>query len=343
MCLNLIVKKSTLFIIFWIIVKYSIAQDLHFSQYYNAPMLQSPANTALMPDNDYRIGVNYRTQWGAIPVPFNTFSAYCDMQLMRNKNLTNWLGVGVAFFSDRAGDGNLALTKGIANVAYHIQLDDANMVSAGIGIGYAQRSIDMDKLSFDVQWDGFRFNRDLVNNEGNATPSSSYIDINAGVNYSYFPSENTYIKLGVGLLHVNRPKETLLRNADNRLGMRPTILLDMLLRINKGWIANPSMYYTYQKGASELVFGSMFSCNVSPAERKPNTLYIGAYYRASDAIIAAFGFEWNKIKLIGTYDFTMSALSPANGGNGAFEISLNYQGLFGGNSINRNGYNCPRF
>lgn len=338
-------KKIAGFIFLFVAVagKIASAQDLHFSQYYNAPMLLSPANTALMPVNDYRVGVNYRTQWGAIPVPFNTFSAYGDMQVFRNKNQSNWMGIGLAFFSDRAGDGDLSLTKGVANIAYHIQLNDENLISAGIGIAYAQRSIDMDKLTFDVQWDGFRFNRDLINGEGNATPKSSYADISAGVNYSYFPNENLYVKIGAGLLHINQPRETLLKNADNRLGMRPTGLVDVLLKINKGWIANPSMYYSYQKGASEMVFGSMFSCNVTPAERKPNALYVGGYYRVGDAIIGAAGFEWQSIKVIGSYDFTLSELSPANGSNGAFEISLTYEGLFGGNSINRNAYNCPRF
>ncbi len=319
------------------------AQDLHFSQYFNAPMLQSPANTALMPESDYRAGINYRTQWGAIPVPFNTFSAYADMQLLRNRNVTNWMGIGVAFFSDRAGDGDLALTKGMVNLAYHVQLDDANMLSVGLCAGYAQRSIDIGKLSFDVQWDGFKFNRDLVNGESSAIAKSAYMDMGAGVNYSYFPNEALYVKFGVGLMHINRPEESLLKNTDNRIGMRPTGMIDALIKLNSGWIANPSVYYTQQKGASEIMFGSQFSCNVSPSEQKPNSLYIGAYYRSGDAIIALAGFEWQQIRVVGTYDITVSGLSTANGGNGAFEVSISYQGIFGANSIDRNAYSCPRF
>src|SRR5688572_11237773 len=77
-------------------------QGLHFSQYYNAPLLLNPANTALMPESDYRIGVNYRQQWAAIPVPYKTISAYADFQALRNKNLTNWMGLGLAFWNDKA-------------------------------------------------------------------------------------------------------------------------------------------------------------------------------------------------------------------------------------------------
>ena len=89
----------------------AFAQGIHFSQYYNAPMLENPANTALMSDYDYRAGVNYRNQWAAVPVPYNTASAFVDLQAFRKEEGHGWLGIGGAVFSDRAGDGNLALTR----------------------------------------------------------------------------------------------------------------------------------------------------------------------------------------------------------------------------------------
>ena len=87
------------------------AQDLHFSQYYNAPMLLNPANTGLLQDKDWRAGLQYRNQGGTIPVPYNTFSAFADFGLLRNKWETSWLGAGLAVWRDVAGNGNLALTK----------------------------------------------------------------------------------------------------------------------------------------------------------------------------------------------------------------------------------------
>ena len=111
--------------------QFSIAQGLHFSQIYNAPMLVSPANTGLMSDKDYRFGMNYRTQWGAVPVPYTTFSAYGDAQVFRRMNGTNWLGVGGSIFTDKCGDGSLSLTRWEGDVAYHIQLGEYQMVSFG--------------------------------------------------------------------------------------------------------------------------------------------------------------------------------------------------------------------
>src|SRR5690348_17309701 len=89
----------------------AFAQSLHFSQYYNAPMLLNPANTALMSDYDYRVGANYRNQWATIPVPYNTASAWFDLQAFRKFEGTGWLGIGGAFFNDKAGNGNLSLNQ----------------------------------------------------------------------------------------------------------------------------------------------------------------------------------------------------------------------------------------
>ncbi len=319
-----------------------IAQGLHFSQFFNAPLLLSPANAALMPESDYRVGVNYRTQWKSIPVPFNTFSAYGDFQLMRNSNNTNWMGIGAGVFNDRAGDGILSLTKVDVMLAYHVQMGEYSMISAGAGVAYVQRSVDFNRLSYDLQWDDFTFNRDLSNGETYSVQKTTYPDVTAGVNYSYFPSEELFLKVGVGMLHINRPVESFYRQ-DNKLGMRPTGNFEIIGKISEKWIAHPAIYYTYQRKASELVMGSQFAYNVNNLDNAPSIFYVGAYYRVGDALVTLAGFEWNKLRLTGTVDITMSAAKQAIRGSGAFELSLIYQGLYDPGSINRNGYNCPRF
>lgn len=317
-------------------------QGLHYSQFYNAPLLLSPANTALMPESDFRAGVNYRNQWANVPATFRTISAYGDFQLFRNVARTNWLGIGAAISNDRAGNGDLSLLNAQLTAAYHLQLGEYNMLSVGLGAAFVQRGVNFSKLTFDSQWDGFRFDPRASNGESYAFQKTTYADITAGINYAYFPNENVYIKLGAGLLHVNRPTESFY-SMDNKLGMRPTGNLDMLFRLGDSWIADISAYYTYQRSASELVFGSQFSCNVAPGERNPSVFIFGAYYRMNDAIIPLLGFEWSNIRLSASVDVTASGMTPATGGNGAFEISLIYKGLYGSGSAGRSAYNCPRF
>src|SRR6516225_9769800 len=84
------------------------SQDLHFSQFMNSPLLTNPANTGFIPEADYRLGINYRNQWSAImEVPYNTMSAYGDVQVLRNRIETGWMGLGGVILHDVAGSGNL--------------------------------------------------------------------------------------------------------------------------------------------------------------------------------------------------------------------------------------------
>ena len=56
----------------------SFGQGMHFSQFYNAPLLLNPANTGFHTDGDMRVGMNYRSQWLTVPVPYTTSSAFAD-------------------------------------------------------------------------------------------------------------------------------------------------------------------------------------------------------------------------------------------------------------------------
>jgi len=320
----------------------ALAQGMHFSQYYNAPMLLNPANTALMADNDYRVGANYRNQWASIPVPYRTMSAYADFQAMRNSELSNWLGVGVAFFNDKAGAGDLSLSRTEAFVAYHLQLGYKSMLSAGLSGAYVQRSVDFSKLTFDMQWDGFSFNGSLPNGEQGGIAKTSFMDVGAGLNYAYYPNDNVYLKIGFGLAHINQPRESFY-SMINRMGMRPTGNIDLVLRANSTFIVNPSVYYTNQKTASELVYGSLFQFWTGGEGTQSTQLIIGAFHRWNEAVIGTFGYEWGGLRLMSSYDFTVSKLSPYNNGQGALEFAVRYQGFYGSGGSARHLYNCPRF
>jgi type IX secretion system PorP/SprF family membrane protein len=317
-------------------------QGLHFSQFYNAPLLISPANTGLMPDKDYRVGVNYRNQWTNLPAPFSTYSAFGDFQLFKSHEGASWLGVGAAIFNDRAGNGDLSLFSMQLSTAYHLRLGDYNMLSVGMGISYVQRSVNFSKLTFDTQWDGFTFNPTSANGEAYAFQKTSYPDISAGINYAFFPNDNLYFKLGAGLLHVNSPTESFY-NMDNKLGMRPTGNLDMLFKMGDNTITDFSAYYSYQKGASELVYGASFSYNVMPKESTPSVIILGIYNRLGDALIPTVGFEWNRVRFTSSLDINISGMNPSQGGNGAIEFSIIYQGLYNRGSHDRSNFACPRF
>ena len=320
----------------------AMAQGMHYSQYYNAPMLLSPANTGLMPDNDYRLGVNYRTQWATVPVPYHTFSAYGDAITAMNEEGTSWLGLGAAFFSDKAGDGNLALNRFEVCAAYHLGMGEYTMLSIGGSAATVQRSVDFSRLTFDTQWDGTTFSQNMVNGELPGVKKTNYFDVSAGLNLAWFPNENAYMKLGVAASHLNTPTESFYGQNTN-LGIRPTGNVDGLFFLGSQVILNPSVYYTYQKGASELLYGSLFSTVVG-GRRNKTALVLGAYNRWNESIIPVLGFEYSTLRIMSSYDITISQLAPYNNRSGAFEIALIWKGKFSRNSgTDRKVLSCPRF
>ena len=94
------VKKRSIFLFLTVscllfTIQHSQSQDLHFSQWYNAPLVTNPANTGFIPDADYRLGAHFRNQFSSIlPAPYKTLSIFADGQLMRNRFENGWLGSG---------------------------------------------------------------------------------------------------------------------------------------------------------------------------------------------------------------------------------------------------------
>lgn len=321
-------------------------QSIHFSQYFNAPQLLNPANTALMPDYDMRAGMNYRNQWAAIPVPYNTFSGWADFKVGGNSNNedhNNWLGVGLAFFSDRAGDGNLSLSQFEGNIAYHLQLSKFTMLSVGLSGSTVQRSVNYDNLIFDTQWDGETFNKYIPNGEKIGILKTSFYTVAPGINFAWFPSEAMYIKLGGSVQNINQPSESFYGNSKNTIDYRPIANLDMLFKTGDVAIINPSVYYTTQKGAQELVFGSLVRAALSGKDAMLTQLILGIYNRMGDAVIGVAGIQLGPIQFTANYDFTVSTLTPYNSSYGALEFSLIYQRLYHPDQGIKKTFACPRF
>jgi len=304
------------------------AQDLHFSQYFNAPILVNPANTGFMPDGDYRIGGSYRNQWAAISNPYKTMSLFGDVQLFQDRFENGWIGLGGGFYKDVAGSGNLTATKGFASVAYHQALGLGSLISTGFGMGFMNKRVDFTKLTFDNQWNGKFFDITVPPGESFITNSVNFFSLQAGINYAYFPTENTYINVGYSASNINRPKESFFSSdagGDQRVPVRHTVFLNGSFKSDDLWIWNPNLYLSKVGTATEVVAGVNAQRNLSG---DGNTqLITGLYYRVSDAIIPMVGFQQNNYKFTFSYDATISSLKNYNGTRGAYELSIIKQGL----------------
>lgn len=301
-------------------------QGIHFSQFYNMPMLASPANTGLMTEDDYRVNVQYRNQFGAVPVPFNTFAVAADGQALRKTNRTNWLGLGAVILNDRAGEGGMSVTRVQFNGAYHLSLGKRQMLSAGIGVGGVNRRVNMSQLVFDAQWEGYQFNPAAPNLEPNQSGRAGYLDLSTGVNYTYFPNKYMYVKGSVGVDHINRPVESVFKGG-NVIEPRTHFMADAGIVTDNGTVLNPTIYFTAQQKAWEAVIGGNVSIPLFDSKDSENLL-VGVYHRVRDAIVIMAGYEYRMLRFQASYDYTVSGLGQYIKHNGAFEIGIGYHGMY---------------
>ncbi len=322
------------------------AQDLHFSQWFNSPLTTNPANTGFIPDADYRLGANYRNQWSSVmTTPYKTMSIWGDAQVFRDRIETGWVGLGGAILCDVAGAGALTSTKVYASVGYHQMIADAHLLSAGFNVGWSNKRINTNNLKFPDQFDGKFFDNNIPTSVYLDNPNINYLDIQMGLNYAYFPTENLYVNGGVSVHHLNKPRESFFSSSetgvDDRIAPRYIAFANASYKLNQDVIINPMAYYTRQVTASEFVLGGNVQYNLSGDGE--SQLFGGLYMRPGDAIFPMVGFQYKSIKLMFTYDVTTSSMNQFNNGRGAYEFGLIHYGMYNEYNGNKRQSFCPAF
>jgi type IX secretion system PorP/SprF family membrane protein len=324
---------------------YSHAQDLHFSQFFNSPLVTNPANTGFIPDGDYRLGLNYRNQWSSVmTVPYKTMSIFGDAQVMQREDNTGWVGVGGLVLRDVAGSGNLTSTKIYGSVAYHQMINAGSLLSLGFNAGWSNKQINVSNLKFPDQFDGNFFDSHLPTSVTLDRNNINYVDMQVGMNYAYFPNSNVYFNAGFSAMHVNRPRESFFdpqAGVDNRIPVRYTAFLNGSFKVNDRVIVNPNIYGSLQAKSYEIVGGLNAHYNLSGDGEK--ILIAGLYYRHQDAVIPMIGLGYNDINFTFSYDATISSLKNFNNTRGAFEFSLIKTGIVDKYRGNRRESMCPSF
>lgn len=315
----------------------AFGQDIHFSQFNEAPLLMNPALTGFF-DGSHRIGLNYKNQWSAIGNGYTTYALGYDATINKDNSQSGFLAIGMAVFNDVAGDLKFGTLTGQLNIAYHLKINDEQMLSAGLYGGFGQRSIDVGDMQWDNQYDGVSgHDASLSSNETFAFESFSYMDFGFGMNWSMSHnstnmSSNDGFKTNVGfsVSHVNQPNFEFLSNSDERLNMRINGHAKALIGLSGTNAAIvPMVLVQFQGSQKEILPGFMVRYTLREESKYTgfiNDAYLslGGLYRTSDAIIVNAMIELNDLALGVSYDVNVSRLSNATNGKGGFEVALRY-------------------
>lgn len=297
------------------------AQDVHYSQFHNVPLYQSPAQTGLI-NGDYRFSGVYRSQWESVPVQYRTFAIGFDMKAMETK--TGVLGAGLLLTRDQAGDSNLSLTTIMLSTAYTIKLAKKSLLTAGVNIGTGQRSLDYAKLTFDNQFNGDQFVAGSSTGENMENTNNFYIDMGAGLNYRFQASKRTKLDIGISGFHFNRPSQAFDTDDQIDLPIRLSTYLNSSFKLNpKSDLLIRALMHR-QSSYQQLVFGGGWRYHLSDRKSKETSIALSTHYRLGDAVIPMLEIEYGPWKAGFSYDINISDFNIATNGRGGPEITLQY-------------------
>lgn len=298
-------------------------QDIHFSQFYASPLTLNPSLTGFH-EGSFRVAGIYRNQWRSVTAPYQTCGASFDMRLLESK-IKDVFGAGASIVYDKAGDGNLSLMGMMAAASYHKALGKGGRHFIGIGLqlGYVQRKLDANNLSFPSQYSNGTFDLSQPNGEQNLNDNLGYFDMNAGVLWSSKFGERFGVFAGGTVFHLIPPKESFL-GGNSKLHMRYLTHAGLNIKASEHFYITPNILFMYQNKARELNFGSALEYHFKDAN---NTIVsLGGWYRLEDAPVISASVEHRGIRAGMAYDVNTSPLEPASNNRGAFEISLIYIG-----------------
>ena len=100
-------------------------------------------------DDDIKAGILYRRQWSSGLKGFRTNGFNVEW---RAKSVP--FALGLAIVDDKAGQASMKTFNAVLSGAYHLRIDRNSFASAGLQMGFVQRSISMDNLTWDAQFNG---------------------------------------------------------------------------------------------------------------------------------------------------------------------------------------------
>lgn len=318
------------------------AQDIHFSQFYNAPLLLNPAYTGKI-NGTFRAGIIYRNQWfGKIDgrTTFSTPMVSFDMPIRLKKG--DAFGVGGYVVNDRSSGGLLSRIQVVLSGAYHKGFGDGNRHSLSLGFqaGFNQRKLDRAGMNFSTMLgDNFTFDPSLPSQE-NFGQTTTNFDVSTGLGWSSKVTDKFFFSVGVSAFNLITPYNTFNSNEEDNM-RRITANLSMDIRVAKRFSLLPSVIYQNQAKAQETNVGLSGAIDFN----KDFTLFMGGYYRVKDAVIPYIGADYKGFRLGLSYDVNASSLNriETTKNVGAIEISLMYIGRYIALPDVTSVLYCPRF
>jgi type IX secretion system PorP/SprF family membrane protein len=324
-------KCNVLILSLLIAIKSLQAQDPSFSQFFSSPLNINPALTANI-NADWRLISNMRDQWVGPASPYVTGTVSFDSKVMQNKlpdgSENNFIGLGGMLMFDHAMSGVIKSTYASMNLSYNIKISETDYyterLSMGFGAIYGHQRMDFSRVDFEEQFNGFGFNTNMPTGETALSNMKPYVSASAGITYSA-KTEKTNFDAGVAAFHLNRPRQTFLKDDNQFLAIRKVAHANFEMFLNERIMLNTNGIYQYQKKASYFSVGG--AIGYYAGNTAETLITAGLWYWSENAIIPYVGVAYKDFQVGVSYDFTTSKLNQATRRPNTWELSLILRGV----------------
>lgn len=313
------------------------AQDVHFSQFFEAPLWRNPSLAGIF-TGDVRVQAVYRDQWNNVTNAYRTGSVNAEVKFPVGKN-NDFVTAGMQVLQDRAGTIALTTTHVLPALNYHKSLSNErnSYLSLGFMGGWVQRRFDLSKVTTNTTYNGGG------TGENFAASQYSYIDGSVGMSYNsnlgYNPDNNYFI--GAAYHHFTRPKNAFFRNAGIEITPKWVFSGGVRLGVTDYAYITIQADHTMQGAYKETVAGGMYGIKLGDDPENPRyVIHAGTFLRWNDALIPVVKLDYAPFSIAFSYDANISKLKPSTYGRGGFEVSISY---FGFRKEKGEYLLCPRF
>jgi len=326
----------------------SEAQDIHFSQFSETPLLRNPALAGIF-SGDIRVQAVFRNQWSSVTVPFQTSALNAEYKLPVGQ-ADDFLTIGGAVLYDKAGSISLTSTHVLPTLNYHKSLSEyRNMyLSAGFSAGLVQRKYDLSKMTTNSQFDGMDYDPSLGTGELFSNGNYMYFDGSAGLSFNSQIGENVddNFYIGVAYHHFNRSAKGSFSGNLNSPNVDPKWVYSAGLKTNVNDYSYLTFYgdYSSQGPHTEIIGGMLYSLKLDESPDDPRYVFTGGgFLRWNDAFVPVVKLQTSPLTFALSYDVNISQLKSSSQSRGGFELSVSYQKFLDRDNPLRNAVRCPAF
>lgn len=343
---HLILNKKIypLVLLLWVVVYSGKAQDIHYSQFYNAPLNINPALTGVF-GGDVRFMGNYRSQWRRTPVDYTTFTGVVDMKFINRTATKGFFSGGLAFNYDQAGYSKLNLTNLGLNGSYTRQLSNKFFVSFGAMVAANQRRFKTDDLKFDNGFDSGSgtFDPSLGSGENFSSTSRFFLDFGAGLNFRLQGldaavmidrlEKRSKLDFGIGVFHITQPDQSFYENYESKLPMRLTPYALGVLQLGRNLDLIANVIGQIQSPYREYLGMIGGRLHLSRRLGRQIAVQLGVGYRFSefsdlslsrDSYLPSIELHYNQWRAGFSYDVNTSGFNITTEKRGGPEFSIRY-------------------